>query len=115
MLPPGHPHSALYQQAIGLAKEMYRITDGFPDSERAVLVFTLRRATVFLCQHLAAAAVARPKKQKRHLEAGMEQCVSIDAQLEVAVAVGLVGAGNVAAATHLLHEIYQHVAAQLLT
>lgn len=38
MLQPEHKQGELYKQALSLAQEIYRVTEGFPDSERAVLV-----------------------------------------------------------------------------
>jgi four helix bundle protein len=109
MLPLGHRQSELYGQALLLAKEIYRITEGFPDGERAVLVYTLRRVTVLLCQNLALAGTKKGKKQKRLLEACLEHCVAIDAQLEVSVAVLLLPEQKAQEATHLLHDIYKNI------
>jgi four helix bundle protein len=115
MLPLGHKQSDVYRQAVLLAKEIYRITEGFPDSERAVLVFTLRRLTVLLCQNIALADSKRGKKQKRLFEACLEHCVAIDAQLEVAIAVLLLPEEIATEATRLLHTIYKSITLFLQT
>ena len=107
MLPLGHKQSDVYRLAVLLAKEIYRVTEGFPDGERAVLVYTLRRLTVLLCQNIALADAKKGKKQKRLFEACLEHCVAIDAQLEVAIAVMLLPEETATEATRLLHTIYK--------
>lgn len=109
MLPLGHKQRDVYRQALLLAKEIYRITERFPDGERAVLVYTLRRLTVLLCQNIALADAKKGKKQKRLFDACLEHCVAIDAQLELAIAVMLLPEETATESTRLLHAIYTSI------
>ena len=107
MLQLEHKQSELYQRALELAKEVYRLSETFPDSERSVLMFTLRRLSVSLCQDIAMAATKTNKKQRRFFETCVEHCVALDAQLELALAVNLVTLESVGVATTLLQFIYK--------
>lgn len=109
MLQLAHKEGELYQQAISLAKEVYRITEGFPDGERAVLVYTLRRLTVLLCQDIAMASVKKGKKQMHCFDICLQHCVALDAQLELAVAVNLLNAENSGQTVTLLQTIYREL------
>ena len=107
MLQTGHPHAQLYQQAIALAKEIYRLTTLFPDTERAVLVYTLRRLAVTLCQHLALAAIKKGRKQTKFFHTCIDTCIALDTQLEIALAVDLIAAAEAADAITNLNAIYK--------
>lgn len=110
MLSLEHKQQELYQQAVQLAKEVYRLTERFPDGERAVLVYTLRRLTVLLCQDIAISSLKRDKKQRRCLDVCLEHCVALDAQLELALLVNLLPEENAHEAARLLNAIYQNLA-----
>ena len=109
MLHPGHKQSELYQKTVQLAKEVYRMTEVFPDGERAVMVYTLRRLAVLLCQELAIGLIKKAKKQRQAFETCLEHCVALDAQLELAKAVNFVTNENMRDATNLLNSIYENL------
>ena len=113
MLQLGHKSSELYQQAVQLAKDIYQITEVFPDTERAVLVYTLRRLAVLLCQDVATALTKKGKKQRRALQLCLDRCVALDAQLELAVTVNLVRDEQIRDAGHQLDFIYKKIIALL--
>lgn len=107
MLQSGHKHWDIYQQAVLLTKELYRITESFPDTERAVLTYSLRRLAVSLCQNLATGFISGGKKQARIFKICVADCVAIDTQLELAQAVNLIAIETVKPAAQLLNEIYK--------
>ena len=109
MLPLGHKHEHVYQQALLLAKEIYRITTLFPDMERAVLVFTLRRTAIGLCQQIALSSGKKNNKRRRIYKAAVETCIEIDTQLELAIAVNLIDAATVDEGFKYLHAIHKHL------
>lgn len=92
-----------------MAKEIYRITEGFPDGERTVLVYTLRRLAASLCQDAAVATVKGGKKRERLYEACLEQCVAIDAQLELALTINLTTEEETREAARLLQDVYKNI------
>jgi four helix bundle protein len=111
MLTIGHRQWEPYQQAQMLAKEIYRVTTLLPDTERAVLVYTLRRLTITLCQNLATAALKRGKKRKRLLQACLDDCIAMDTQLELAVVVQALPEAAAAEAFKQLHGLYKKIGA----
>lgn len=113
MLQLAHKGGELYRRSIDLAKEVYRITGSFPDGERAVLVYTLRRLTVLLCQDIATAAVKKGKKQRRCFAVCLQHCIALDAQLELALAVNLLHEENSREAATLLQAIYKELTQRL--
>lgn len=113
MLQLGHKSSELYRQAVQLAKDIYQITEKFPDTERAVLVYTLRRLAVLLCQDMATGLTKKGKKQRRALQLCLDRCVALDAQLELAVSVQLVGEEQTNDAGRHLDVIFKKITALL--
>lgn len=113
MLPLRHKGGALYQQALELAKEVYQLTDTFSQTERALLVYTMRRATVLLCQDVATGFAKRGKKRRKIFQAVVDNCIALDAQLELALAINLATAEAAATTAHLLHSVYQEAIKQM--
>lgn len=113
MLQLGHKSSDVYQQAVQLVKNIYQVTGLFPDTERAVLVYTMRRQAVLLCQELATALTKKGKKQRRQFQLCLDRCVALDAQLELAAAVHLVPEAQLHDASNHLDAIYKRLTALL--
>ncbi|HUQ97021.1 MAG TPA: four helix bundle protein [Chitinophagaceae bacterium] len=111
MLPLRHKQNDLYAKALLLNKEIYRITAAFPDSERAVLAFSLRRLSVSLCQNIAAGLLKKNKKRKQLFKACLDDCIFLDTQLEIAVAVSLLSVEDSKIVATCLNEIYKKLTA----
>lgn len=77
MLNPGHKKLHVYQIALNLVKEVYRLTGSFPPEERFGLVSQLRRAE--------GAARKTIAERKRFYEISRSSSVEIDAQFEIAL------------------------------
>src|SRR5215217_4020073 len=109
MIQAAHKQWEAYRQAVLLAKEMYRLTERFPDTERAVLTYTLRRLTILLCQNIAAATLRRDKKKRALLKTCLDTCIAIDTQLEIAFIANLTTAEAATEVIKLLGLIYNEV------
>ena len=113
MLQLGHKQDELYQQAMQLAKAIYQITALFPDTERAVLVYSLRRLAALLCQDIATGSGKKNKKRKQAFQLCLNHCVALDAQLELAVTVNLVPHEHIHEAEQHLDAVYKKLVAGL--
>jgi four helix bundle protein len=113
MIQAVHKRWELYQQALFLAKAVYRLTEAFPQTERAVLTYTLRRLTTQLCQYIALVPVKRGKKKITVLQDCLDTCIALDTQLELAITVNLTTTEATQEAEQCLEAVYKVVASLL--
>ena len=92
MLNP-RPHKKLivWQQAIDLVTEIYRITEGFPRKEDFGLVAQLRRAAVSVPSNIAEGLTRKTSKDKLHfLNMSQSSLSEIDTQIEISIRLGYI-------------------------
>ncbi len=86
MLTLSHKKLDVYQIALNLVKEVYKITAHFPKEEQYVLISQIRRAAVSVCCNIAEGASRISKKEKkRFYEISGSSLVEMDTQFEIAI------------------------------
>jgi len=86
MLDLSHKKLDVYALSLKMVKEIYKLTQGFPQEEKYVLVSQLRRAAISVCSNIAEGAVRKSKREKkRFYEISGSSVVEIDTQLEIAL------------------------------
>jgi len=86
MLDLSHKKLDVYALSLKMVKEIYKLTQGFPQEEKYVLVSQLRRAAISVCSNIAEGAARKSKREKkRFYEISRSSVVEIDTQLEIAL------------------------------
>jgi len=86
MLDLSHKKLDVYALSLKMVKEIYKLTQGFPQEEKYVLVSQLRRAAISVCSNIAEGAARKSKREKkRFYEISGSSVVEIDTQLEIAL------------------------------
>jgi four helix bundle protein len=87
------PHKKLdvWQTAMSVAKQVYKLTSDFPSDEKFGLVSQMRRAAVSIPSNIAEGAARQGKREFRNFLSMAQGSVSeLDTQLELASALGYV-------------------------
>jgi four helix bundle protein len=82
------PHKKLdvWQLAMKLAKDIYKLTASFPDDERFGLIAQMRRAVVSIPCNIAEGAARQGKKEFKNFVSMAQGSLSeLDTQLELSV------------------------------
>jgi four helix bundle protein len=86
MLSLAHKNLDVYNIALQLVKEVYKITKAFPKEEQFVLISQLRRAAVSVCSNLTEGSARSSKlEKKRFYETSRNSLVEIDTQFEISL------------------------------
>jgi four helix bundle protein len=84
-----HRDLLVWQKALGLAVEIYRLTGGFPQAERFGLASQLRRAAVSIPSNVAEGSARRTTRDfAAFLHVARGSLAELDTQLSLAVKVG---------------------------
>jgi four helix bundle protein len=76
----------VWVESVALARDIYRLTSGFPATERYGLAAQLCRAAVSVPSNIAEGSVRRSRQHFRHyLEIALGSLAEIETQLEIAV------------------------------
>ena len=76
----------VWQEAMDMVEEVYKIVSAFPDSEKFALSNQLRRAAVSVPSNIAEGAGRNnPGEFKQFLGIAFASCCEVDTQLEIAV------------------------------
>ncbi len=93
----GHKDLKVWQEAVSLAGLVYRVTEGFPESERFGLTSQMRRASVSIASNIAEGAARQSQKEfVRFLHMASGSASELDTQLEIAELAGLAESATVA-------------------
>lgn len=91
MLMLGHKKLHVYQLALNIVKEVYKLTNHFPCDERFGLVSQVRRAAVSVCSNIAEGAARKSAAdRKRFYEISRSSGVEIDTQFEIALSLAYI-------------------------
>lgn len=97
----------VWQKGIELIKEVYQITDSFPNEEKFGLVSQMRRAAVSVVLiFLRVKHERRPKKKRRFYEISRASLVEIDAQIEIALALSFITEKQTEKISELLNKCF---------
>ncbi|MDB0058564.1 four helix bundle protein [Salibacteraceae bacterium] len=76
----------VWQEAMDMVEEVYKIVSAFPDSEKFALSNQLRRAAVSVPSNIAEGAGRNnPGEFKQFLGIAFASCCEVDTQLEIAI------------------------------
>ena len=85
MLELAHKKLEVYKISLMLVKEVYKLTAGFPDSEKFTLCSQLRRAAISICSNISeGCARSGLADRKRFFEIARSSLVEVDCQVEIA-------------------------------
>lgn len=85
MLTLDHKKLEVWKRAIGIIKEVYKISGTFPPEEKYNLVSQIRRAALSISNNIAEGAARSSKlEKKRFYEVARSSFVEVDNCLEVA-------------------------------
>jgi len=78
----------VWQKAIALAKEVYRLTRGFPGDERFGLTIQVRRAVVSVSSNIAEGHARQGREFGSYLSIARGSLAEVESQLLLAVELG---------------------------
>ena len=85
----GYRDLLVWQKGIALVKDVYLLTERFPDSERFGLVGQIRRAVVSVPSNIAEGQARQHSGEFRHfLYVALGSLAEVDTQLTIAVELG---------------------------
>ena len=85
----------VWRKAMQLVTEVYRVTGGFPDTEKFGLVSQMRRAAVSLPSNIAEGAGRGTDKEfSRFLQIARGSLFELETQIEIATRLGLISQAN---------------------
>jgi four helix bundle protein len=86
MLELSHKKYQVWELSLDLTKNIYELTQQFPDDEKFGLTSQIKRAAVSVTSNIAEGAARRSQAEKRRfLDIARSSLVEIDAQLEIAL------------------------------
>ncbi len=86
-----HKKLAVWQKAMDLVTEIYKMTESFPANEAFGLVSQLRRAAVSVPSNIAEGLTRKTSKDKLHfLNLSQASLSEIDTQIEIAARLGYI-------------------------
>ena len=96
----------VWQLAMEIVVEVYRVTRAFPAEERFGLIAQLRRAAVAVPSNIAEGRNRLGAAEfRRFVSIARGSVAEVETQLAVAVALGFVGAGEIASLASRLDEL----------
>jgi four helix bundle protein len=97
----------VWQDAMSLVEEIYRASQSFPVVERYALAAQLRRAAISIPSNIGEGYRRRrqPRVYLHHLSVALGSQAEVEVQLEIAVRLGYLTAGNYARLHASVEEI----------
>ena len=95
----------IWAKSLKLIKEIYRLTDGFPNDEKFGLTSQLRRASVSILSNISEGEARISKKEKRRFyEIACASLVEVDAQIEIAIELKFITESDIRELAQLVNE-----------
>ncbi|MGH8025896.1 MAG: four helix bundle protein [Pseudoxanthomonas sp.] len=105
---PLHYRLDVWKDSMRLARDIYRVSASFPDSERFGLTAQIRRCAVSVPSNIAeGAGRGTPKEYARHLRIARGSLMELDTQLWIARDLGFIDN------TSEVNQLIQRIAAML--
>ena len=95
----------IWQKAIALAKEVYRLTKRFPSDERFGLTIQVRRAAVSVSSNIAEGHSRQGREFAHYLSVSRGSLAEVESQLLLAVELGYLSADQLTVVLALSGEI----------
>jgi len=107
MLILSHKNMIVWRKSLKLIKEVYRLTDNFPNDEKFGLTSQLRRAAVSILSNISEGAARNSKKEKRRFyEIACASLVEVDAQIEIAIELKFISESDLQELASLVNECF---------
>jgi len=108
MLNLGHKKLHVYQLALNLVTEVYKLTNRFPTEERFGLVSQLRRAAISVCSNIAEGAARKTAAERRRFyEISRSSGVEIDTQFEIALLLNYINCDHINDLRNYLESLFR--------
>ena len=108
------PHEKLdvWQQARTLAKQVYKVTVGFPKQEQFGLVDQLRRAAVSVMSNLAEGSGRTGSRDQAHFsQMAFGSLMEVEAQLQLSLDLNFLSESDYERFRNVIHELAQRISA----
>lgn len=97
----------IWAKSLKLIKEIYRLTDNFPNDEKFGLTSQLRRASVSILSNISEGEARISKKEKRRFyEIACASLVEVDAQIEIAIELKFITESDIRELAPLVNECF---------
>jgi four helix bundle protein len=100
----------VWQKAIELVKEVYKLTDNFPNNEQFGLTSQIRRAAVSIPSNIAEGAGRRSNKEFEHfLSISLGSCFEVETQIIIGQELNFANPDNCDASVKLITEVQKMI------
>lgn len=100
----------VWQKAIELVKEVYRLTDNFPNNEQFGLTSQIRRAAISIPSNIAEEAGRRSNKEFEHfLSISLGSCFELETQIIIGQELNFINSDNCNIVDELILEIQKMI------
>lgn len=107
MLDLNHKDMEVWKKSMDLIKEIYQLTEKFPEEERFGLTNQLKRASVSVTFNISeGASRSSSLERKRFYEIARSSLVEIDTQIEIAKALRFVSDMQLKKISGLMNELF---------
>lgn len=107
MLKISHKNLDVWRRSIDLVKEIYLVTNNFPEAEKFGLTSQLRRAAVSVVSNISEGAARYSSADKaRFYEIARSSLVEIDAQIHISLELNFIQSTDIVHLTEIVNEIF---------
>lgn len=107
MLKLSHKNLDVWRRSIALIKEIYIVTNDFPETEKFGLTSQLRRAAVSVGSNITEGAARYSSAEKaRFYEMARSSLVEIDAQIQISLELGFIKSDDIIQMTEITNEVF---------
>ena len=100
----------VWQKAIELVKEVYRLTDNFPNNEQFGLTSQIKRAAVSIPSNIAEGAGRKSNKEFEHfLSISLGSCFELETQIIIGQELNFINSDNCNIVVELILEIQKMI------
>ena len=100
----------VWQKAIELVKEVYKLTEHFPNNEQYGLTSQIRRAAVSIPSNIAEGAGRKSNKEFEHfLSISLGSCFELETQVIISQELNFINSDNCNKADELILEIQKMI------
>ncbi len=100
-----HHDLEVWQKAMDMVAEIYRLTAQFPPEEKFGLVSQMRRAAISVPSNIAEGSAKQTGNFRRHIEDARGSLAELETQLELALRLKFVDSAQAQQLQHLLIPI----------
>lgn len=107
MLDHNHKKLKVWKKSVVLVKQIYSITNKYPNEEKFGLVSQIRRASVSVPSNISeGASRSSSKERKRFYEIARSSLVEVDTQLVISETLGYLSKKDIERVCNLMNEVF---------